>query len=406
MAYRYRLLPTPDQLVGVERHCADARFVWNLALEQANCYRPGRQRTPGNVQRNRQLAEARLSSWLGDGSSSVQQQALRDFDQALRNWWAGTHGRPTWRRKGVHEGFCVRDVKVRTVSRKYAEVLVPKLGWVRFRLTRALAEHGMARVTRDRAGRWHVSFSSPQPPVPRQSTGATVGIDLGVVNTVTTSVGDHLHIPGLRPTEERRLIRLQRRLARQQKGSNRRARTKHAIAALHARAADRRRDWAEKTSSHLVADYDVLVFEDLRVRNMLRSASGTLDAPGHNVAAKAALNRRIAGSSWATLVRRTQQKANASSGCEVCVVDPHDTSRECSSCKYTAPVNRRSQAVFSCVACGHNEHADVNAAKNIRARGLRVPARGGRPEVGRPTKREPPGEGRSEQAASKGNLTA
>ena len=385
MAFRYRLYPTPAQAEMLARHCADARFVWNLALEQANCWRLGRAPAPGSAERFRQLAEARRGSWLGEGSSAVQQQALRDFDQALRNWWASTHRRPRWRRKGIDEGFCVRDVRVRRLSRKWAEVAVPKVGWVRLRLTRPLGTHGMGRVTKDRAGRWHVAFAAPQQALPRTPTGAAVGVDLGVVHTISTSDGEHLHIPGPGPSQERRLVRLQRKLARQQKGSNRRARTKHALAVLHARATDRRRDWAEKTSTRLVTSYDVVVFEDLGVKNMLRSARGTLEAPGRNVRQKAALNRRIAASAWSTLVRRTRQKAEASEGCQVRLVDPRDTSRTCSACRHVAPENRPSQAVFCCVACGHAEHADVNAAKNIRARGLRVPARGGRPEVRAPS---------------------
>jgi len=154
MAHRYRLVPTPDQLSMLARHCADARFVWNLALEQANCYRPGRGPTPGPAVRQRQLAEARRETWLGSGSSSVQQQALRDFDRALANWWAGTHRRPRWRKKGIDEGFCVRDVKVQRLNRRWATLHVPKCGPVRFQLSRPLpAEHGMARVTLDRSGR-------------------------------------------------------------------------------------------------------------------------------------------------------------------------------------------------------------------------------------------------------------
>jgi putative transposase len=103
------------------------------------------------------------------------------------------------------------------------------------------------------------------------------------------------------------------------------------------------------------------------------------------VAAKAALNRRIATAAWSTLVRRTRQKADASDGCEVVLVDPKHTCQECSACGQTASENRPSQAVFSCVACGHTAHADINAAINIRTRGLRVPARGGRPAVGAPS---------------------
>jgi IS605 OrfB family transposase len=249
----------------------------------------------------------------------------------------------------------------------------------------------MARVTQDRAGRWHVSFAAPQPAIDRSVTGATVGVDLGVVHTISTSNGHQEKIPGLGPAEAGRLLRLQRRLARQQQGSQRCARTKHAIAVLHARAADRRRDWVEKTSTRFVRDYDRVVFEDLRVKAMLRSARGTIAAPGRNVAAKAGLNRRIAASAWATLVRRTGQKADASPGCEVVLVDPKGTSRECFACGHTAAENRLSQAVFCCVACGHSDHADVNAAKNIRARGLRVPARGGRPD-GAPSETRTPGQ--------------
>jgi len=384
MAWRYRLYPTPDQAGRCGRHCADARFVWNLALEQASWWRPGRRPSPGSAERFRQLAEARKGSWLGEGSSSVQQQALRDFDQALRNWWAGTHRRPRWRKAGLDEGFCVRDVSVRRLSRKWAEIVVPKCGPVRFRLSRPLGPHGMARITCDRAGRWHVAFAAPQPAVDRTPTGVVVGVDLGVANTATTSDGEHVHIPRWRPAEERRLVHLQRKLARQQKGSERRARTKHALAVLHARAADRRKDWAEKASTDLVRRYDLIAFEDLRVKDMLRSARGTIESPGRNVAAKAALNRRIATSAWATLVRRTRHKAEAS-GASVVLVDPRHTSQACSACGHVAAGNRLTQAVFACGACGHGEHADTNAAKNIRARGLRVPARGGTPEVGAPS---------------------
>lgn len=213
MAHRYRLAPTSEQVSVLARHCGDARFVWNLALEQANCYRPGRP-TPGAAERSRQLAEARKDSWLGEGSSSMQQQALRDLDQALRNWRAGTHRRPRWRKAGLDESFCVRDVTVERLNRQWATTVVPKLGSVPFRLSRALpAIYGMARVTLDRSGRWHVSFAAPQPAVKREPTGKAVGLDAGVVATLTTSDGAHHHAPGLRPGEAQRLRRLQRRLA-------------------------------------------------------------------------------------------------------------------------------------------------------------------------------------------------
>ena len=263
MANRYRVYPDRSQRSMLSRHCADARYVWNLALEQANCYRPGRP-TPGRAERSLQLGEARRETWLGEGSSSVQQQALRDFDQALCNWWAGTHRRPRWRKAGIDEGFCVRDVRVEQLNRRWATLQVPKIGPVRFRLSRPLpTEHGMARVTSDRSGRWHVSFSAPQPVVDREPTGRAVGLDAGVIATVSTSEGQMLHAPGLRPGEARRLRRLQRKLARQQNGSKRRANTKAAIATLKATEADRRRDFIEQTTTTLVRSFDLIAVEDL-----------------------------------------------------------------------------------------------------------------------------------------------
>ncbi len=128
MAHRYRLYPDPGQAPVLIRHCADARFVWNLALEQANLWRPGRRNTPGSGERMRQLAVARQGSWLGEGSSSVQQQALRDFDWALKHWWAKTHRRPRWRKAGRNEGFCVRDVTLTKINRRWATH--PRLGYV------------------------------------------------------------------------------------------------------------------------------------------------------------------------------------------------------------------------------------------------------------------------------------
>lgn len=105
MAVRYRLYPTSEQSVFMlGRHCADARVVWNLAVEQFNWGQAGRP-APGSAARQKQLAEARQAvNWLAVGSSSVQQQALRDFDRAVAGFFGGIYRRPTWRRKHLNEG--------------------------------------------------------------------------------------------------------------------------------------------------------------------------------------------------------------------------------------------------------------------------------------------------------------
>jgi transposase len=356
-------------------HCAHARFVWNLAVEQHSWWRKGRKGAPGYLEQCRQLTEARRDNpWLAAGSQTVQQQALRDFDQALRNFFSGTHGRPTFRKASLSNGFrivAVRPEHVRKVSRNCGEVWVPKVGWVRFRWSRQVPEARSFRVRLDRAGRWHVAFAAVPAPVSAPGTGGVVGVDRGVAVSAALSTGELLSVPRLSPARQARLRLLQRRLARAKRGSGRRARVKLAIARLKARETDIRKDWVEKTSTDLARRFDMIRVEDLKIRSMVRSARGTVAEPGRNVRQKAGLNREIALSGWGLLVTRLEQKAAG----RVEKVSPAYTSQTCSACGHCAAESRESQSRFCCVACGFQANADVNAAMNI-ARGHRVNARG------------------------------
>jgi putative transposase len=289
---RYRLDPTPVQQAVLRSHCAHARYVWNLAVEQQSWWRPGRRGAPRFPEQCRQLTQARAEHpWLGAGSHMVQQQALRDFDQAMRNFYGATHLRPNWRNAGRDEGFRIVAVKpehVRHLSRKAGAVWIPKVGWVRFRWSRAIpAGVKSYRVTLDRAGRWHVSFAAIPAPIRAPGTGQVVGIDRGIAVSAAMSTGEMLTVPLLSAQRQHRLRRLQRRLARAKRGSGRRAQVKLAIARLRAREADARKDWAEKASTYLARRFDVIRVEDLRVKDMTRSARGTVDEPGRNVRQKA-----------------------------------------------------------------------------------------------------------------------
>lgn len=373
---RFRLLPTPTQQAALVEHCRHARFVWNLAVEQQQCWQPGRH-APGYNEQCAQLTDARAEyEWLAAGSQTVQQQALRDFAQAMKNFFAGTHRRPSWRKAGVHEGFRQVGLKphhVEKLNRRYGQVWVPKIGWVRFRCSRAVpADVKSYRITRDRAGRWHVAFAHIPDPIPGPGNGSVVGIDRGVAVSAALSTGELLHAPRLTTGEQARLRRLQRCLARAQRGSNRRARTKLAFAKLKAREADRRRDWVEKTTTDLARRFDTIRVEDLDVRAMSRSARGTRDQPGVRVAQKRGLNQSIARQGWGRLVARLDHKATG----RLERVPAAYTSQRCSACGHVAPENRKSQAVFACVACKVGPcNADVNAARNIAA-GRAVPAQG------------------------------
>ncbi|MGZ0146113.1 RNA-guided endonuclease InsQ/TnpB family protein [Kribbella sp. WER1] len=254
---------------------------------------------------------------------------------------------------------------------------------MKFRWSRLPPAASSYRVTLDRSHRWHVAFAAIPTAVPAPGNGRVVGLDRGVIVTAALSTGELLSTPRPRPTELRRLKRLQRRLSRAKPGSSRRRRVKLGIARMLARQADRTNDWVEKTTTTLTRRFDVIRIEALRVRQMTRSARGTLARPGQGVRRKAQLNRAIRANCWAKFARRLRDKAPG----RIEEVRAAFTSQTCHTCGHTSRENRKSQAVFRCTACGHVDHADVNAAKNIAA-GPAVTARGGRPS-GQPMNREP-----------------
>ena len=387
---QYRLVPTTIQAMALRDHCIHARYVWNLAVEQHKHWHLGRASAPGYLEQCRQLTAARAEyPWLAAGCQMVQQQALRDYAHAMAAFFDPHNpaGQPSWRKAGRNEGFRIVAVKpcdVRRLSRNTGEVRVPKAGWVRFRWSRDVPPRVKSyRITMDRAGRWHVAFAAIPKPIPAPGNAEVVGVDRGVVISVALSTGELLHPRGLASGERTRLRRLERRIARARRGSNRRARVKLAIARMRIRETDRRKDWAEKTSTDIAGRFDLIRVEDLQIRNMTQSAKGTRENPGRNVRAKAGLNREILRSGWGFLARRLEEKAPG----RVEKINPAFTSQRCSACGQVDPKSRKSQAVFLCTACGYACHADVNAARNIAA-GHAVTARGGFRVAG-PANREP-----------------
>jgi transposase len=390
---RYRLIPTPAQERMMREHCAHARFVWNLCVEQQTWWRPGRGAVPNWVEQGRQLTEARAEfEWLRNGCYDLQQQAIRDFDRAMKSFFGGTRGKPGWRKAGRNEGFGIngrpgKAWDVRRLSRKVGEVRIPKVGWVRFRWSRAVTECKSYRVTLDPAGRWHVAFTVIPPAIARPGTGEVVGVDRGIAVSAALSTGEMLSAPRLSPGHQRRLLLLQRRASRQFvrgcPASARLMRTRRLSARLRARDGDARKDWVEKVSTDLARRFDVIRVEDLKIAKMTRSARGTVSVPSRNVRQKAGLNREIARSGWGLLVTRLEQKAPG----RVEKINPAYTSLTCSACGHVDPKSRESQADFRCTACNFACNADVNAAINIAA-GHAVNARRG-DQVAGPMKREP-----------------
>ncbi len=213
--------------------------------------------------------------------------------------------------------------------------------------------------------RWFVVLSCEDVPAkPLAATGAAVGVDVGVTVFAATSDGELIGNPRHGRMSASRLARAQQVLARKQPGSANRRRQRGVVAHRHRKVASQRRDFHHQTARRLVNNYDLMVVEDLAVKNMCRSA-GT--APGFNVAAKR-LNRSILDARWGQFASIVAGKAEEA-GRLLIKVNPRHTSQTCAECGHVAAENRNGVA-FVCTSCGHHTHADVNAARNILRAGL------------------------------------
>ncbi|MEU1406417.1 transposase [Streptomyces sp. NPDC005728] len=390
---RYRLELTREQAMQCLEFADICRVVWNTGLEQRREYR-SRDGWMNYVPQCAELAAAKREHvWLKAAPSHVLQQTLKDLDRACRE-----HGtfRVRWRSKARWSpSFRFPDAKQVTVERlgrKRGRVKLPKLGWVRFCWSRPLGGEIRSATVSRKAGHWFVSFLVDDEAVtPEQHVmpSTAVGIDRGVKAAAVTSDGEFFDREFITPRETVRYRRLQQRLARQKRGSVNRHKTITAMGRIMARVTDRRGDFCARTAAHLVQKNALVVLEDLRIKNICASASGTLEVPGRNVRAKAGLNRAILDKGWHRIELALTSAARYT-GTSVVKVHPAYTSQRCHACGLVTEGNRESQSVFVCKnpGCGNIDHADVNAAKNIKTAGQAASACGDL-DTGRSVKQEP-----------------
>ena len=281
-----------------------------------------------------------------------------------------------WNEAGTNGGKYVKTGKnsgyIRITGRIPKQYQVDGASWeLRIKVSNSQEVRPYTSVRVNWTKRTLVLVNAPAP-IPREETGKDVGLDMGVVHTVTTNHGEHLEIP--KPTEQEvaRLVSLQKKLARSdrmfvanhpgkkagQNPSKRRKALKQEIARLQGHISNRRDHFAHNISKQLVVNYDTIAVEDLKVKNMSQGKGQ----------GKKALNKHIRESYWGSIRQCIEYKA-AASGVEFVAVDPAYTSQTCNACGHVSRENRKAQDRFVCVECGHTDNADINAAKNILRRG-------------------------------------
>lgn len=395
-----RLYPTSEQTERLDAQGHAARGLWNLLHEWHAMCREHRRPMLSMAEVDRQMRAARKDppegfEWLSTLPAQACQQVLKQYQRTWKRCFDGLVRPPRFKARSRSRMAVdvpqARQLRVVRLNRRWGELTVPGVGRVRFRWTRPLpgvsrGEPGRltgARMVREANG-WHVVFRIETLDVsPAPHSGPVVGIDRGVTRALALSDGTFRDLPALlSPGEARRLLRLERKAARQRRSrprgtptSNRLHRTYDQIAAMRARTKRRRGDWAHKVTTEISRQFGVVAVEDLKIRNMTRSARGTLEAPGRNVQAKAGLNRAILDVGWGRIGEHLAYKTTREGRVLVKVPAPR-TSQKCHACGVVDPASRRTQALFACTACGWSGNADTNAAKNILAAGRAVNGRG------------------------------
>ncbi|MEU8061275.1 RNA-guided endonuclease InsQ/TnpB family protein [Microbispora bryophytorum] len=382
-SYKFLLRPTAHQHIALTQCLEDHRQLYNAALEHRRTAYAKAGVSIRYGDQSGELKHVRADDPSGQGrwSFSCQQATLRRLDKAFAAFFARlkagrTPGFPRFKGRGWFDTVtwpkdgdgCRWDSQPEHPTATY--VRLQGVGHVRVHQHRAVRGQVRTIAVKREGPRWYVVLSCddvPAEPLPR--TGAAVGLDMGVASLVTTSDGQHLANPRHLKASADRLAAAQQALARNKRGSKRRGKAVARVAALHAKVRRQRLDGAHKTALALVRAYDVIAYEDLRIAGMTRSASGTIEAPGRNVAQKSGLNRSILDAGWGVFLTVLAHRAE-SAGRVVVAVNPASTSRTCARCGHCAKENRLTQAEFACTACGHTAHADVNAAVTILRAGL------------------------------------
>jgi putative transposase len=376
-AYKFQLRPKAKQEAQMRRFAGCCRFLWNkaLALEKETYEATGKRiGYNGLAGLLRDWKKTDGTAFLAEAHSQVLQQALKDLDRAYVNFFQKRADLPRFKKKGVHDSF--RYPQGFKLDEGNSRIFLPKIGWMRYRKSRNTEGTAKQVTISLSAGKWHVSIQTEREvEAPAHPSKSAVGIDMGVACFAALSDGTMLMPLNSFRKHEKKLASLQRRLSRKTKFSANWRRQKTKISKLHKKIANVRNDFLHKATTTIGKNHALVVMEDLRVRNMSRSARGSLESPGRNVRAKSGLNKSILDQGWHEFRRQLGYKLTWAGG-NLILIPPQYTSLTCHQCGNVDHNNRTSQSVFMCTACGHTDNADHNASMNILAAGQAVSACG------------------------------
>ena len=385
-------MPDGEQQRDMRRFAGSCRFVYNKALAMQKENHEAGNKFIGYVPMAANLPIWKREvgqEWLKDAPSQALQHALKDLDRAYTNFFAKRADFPRFKRKGSGDSFRYPEPKQIKLDQTNSRILLPKLGWLRYRNSRdVLGEVRNATVSQS-GGKWFVSIQTEREILqPLPTATSAIGIDVGIARFATMSDENYIAPLNSFKKHQQRLARYQRRMSHKVKFSNNWKKAKAKVQKIHTGIANARKDFLHKTTTTISQNHALVCIEDLQVRNMSKSSKGSNEQHGKMVKQKSGLNRAILDQGWGEFRRQLAYKVVWHGGM-LLAVPPHNTSRTCPCCGHISKDNRQTQAKFLCVDCGYKNHADVVGAMNVLERGYRLLACGDSVQQGRSMKQEP-----------------
>jgi putative transposase len=349
-AYRYKLEPNKQQRYALARTLDVCRELYNDSLAQRNYNYKSGNKCYYQEQQNELPALKAAFPVHKQVYSQVLQNVLNRLDKTFKNFFRSGFGFPRFKSQNRYDSFCYPQGGF---SLDGNQLSLSKVGNVKVRLSRELPADAVIKtctIKRSVNG-WFATLAFEYQPVLLPANDLAVGIDVGVTTFATFSDGMEIQNPRIYQNAQAELRRAQRRVARRTKGSNRRRKAVVLLQKVHARITAKRHDFLHKHSTAVIKKYGTVVVESLNVAGMSRSN----------------LAKQILDCSWSEFFRMLKYKAEGA-GRRVEEIDPRYTSQTCSECGFVHRDNRKTQADFVCVSCGHTDNADHNGAVNILGR--------------------------------------